>query len=295
MKTMEEMVGPLGAVGRLLLALAQGSVAVRREIALRRGEKGEVNVYGEKQTEIDVWSNDHFVDVMARAAVVAKVASEEMEGVRELGRHPLAVAMDPLDGSSNIRTNNPLGSIFGVWPAERFPAEGRAMVAAAYALYGPSLTFTAALPDGVHEFIYLEERGSFLHSLGPLRIGGKSFYGLGGERPDWVPGFRRFAEVLDDRGFKHRYCGCLVADVNQVLHHGGIFAYPSLRSRPEGKLRLLYEAAPMAYIVGAAGGGATDGQRDILDIPPTGISQRCPLYIGTRPLVEEVKGYLKGP
>lgn len=292
MRTMEAMVGSLGDVGRVLLALAHGSVAVRREIALRRGQRGEVNVYGERQTELDVWANDHFVDILGRSGVVSAVASEEMDGVKEVGQGALAVAMDPLDGSSNVRTNNPLGSIFGIWPREDFPGPGRSMRTAAYALYGPALTFTTALPDGVHEFIYLEQEKVFIHSQGPIRLGDQRYYGMGGERSDWLPGFRRFVETLDERKFKLRYCGCFVGDFHQILLHGGFFAYPGLKSKPEGKYRLMYESAPMAFILEAAGGASTDGTRDILDVVPGRTSQTCPTYLGSKDLIEELQGYL---
>ncbi len=292
MRTMEEMVGPLGEVGRVLLALAHGAVAVRRETALRRGVKGEVNIYGERQTEVDVWSNDHFVEVLAKSGVVARVASEEMDGIKELGQGPLAVAMDPLDGSSNIRTNNPLGSIFAIWPNSEFPGPGRRMRTAAYALYGPALTFTTALPDGVHEFIYLEGQAKFVHSQGPIRLGEKKYYGMGGERPEWIPGFRRFVETLDERKFKLRYCGCFVGDFHQILLHGGFFAYPGLKDKPSGKYRLLFESAPMAYIMEAAGGASSDGRGSILDVVPEEYSQTCPTYLGSATLVEELESYL---
>lgn len=294
MKTLEEYLGPKGDLGRLLAALARASVEVHAELSVRRGDRGEVNVYGERQTEIDVWANDHFVEALGASGLAAAVASEEMEGVKALGGGPFAVAMDPLDGSSNIRTNNPLGSIFGVWPRERFPGPGREQVAAAYALYGPALTFTLATGGEVHEFIHLPREGRFAHSSGPLRLGRKRYYGMGGERPDWIPGFRRFVELLDERGFKLRYCGCFVGDFNQILHHGGFFAYPALKSKPEGKYRLLYESAPMAYVMAAAGGGGIDGQGDILDIVPRATSQCCPTYLGDRALLRELQGYLGG-
>lgn len=292
-KTLEDYLAPKGELGRLLSTLARASVGVQGELSVRRGDRGEVNVYGERQTEIDVWSNDHFVEALRASGLAGAVASEEMDGVKDLGRGPLAVAMDPLDGSSNIRTNNPLGSIFGVWPRERFPGPGRDQVAAAYALYGPALTFTVATGGEVHEFIHLPREGRFVHSSGPLRLGQKRYYGMGGERPDWVPGFRKFVEMLDERRFKLRYCGCFVGDFNQILNHGGFFAYPALKSKPDGKYRLLYESAPMAYVMTVAGGAATDGEGDILDVIPKSTAQCCPTYLGDRALLQELEGLLR--
>ena len=201
------------------------------------------------------------------------------------------MAMDPLDGSSNVATNNPVGSIFGFY-SERLPCSGRHLVGAAYVTYGGMLTVTLSFGKGVHRFVAVRRGNSFDFELldSDLKIPGKpGVYGIGGNRAEWIPDVLKFVQSLEERGLRLRYCGTFVGDYNQVLARGGIFSYPALVKSPKGKLRVLYESAPMAFINEQAGGYASDGAGNILDIEPAGLADTSPLYIGTSSLVRELE------
>lgn len=200
--------------------------------------------------------------------------------------------MDPLDGSSNVDTNNPIGSIFGFY-SKKLPTAGKNLTGALYVTYGSMVTLTFSFGKGVHRFVAVRDGGSMgFELLGVnLKLPAKpEVYGFGGARKDWIPPVARFWHSLEERGLRNRYCGTFVGDYNQVLTRGGIFSYPALVNRPRGKLRVLYESAPMAYINQQAGGYASDGEGNILDIAPTELAETSPLYIGSEPLVREVEG-----
>jgi fructose-1,6-bisphosphatase I len=211
------------------------------------------------------------------------------EPIRAKGK--IIVAMDPLDGSSNVETNNPLGSIFGFY-SKPLPSSGRSLVGALYVTYGSMLTVTLSFGKGVHRFVSVREGANFSFEL--LNVNMKlpdkpEVYGIGGFRKDWIPSVRDFVDSLPERGLRIRYCGTFVGDYNQVLARGGIFAYPELLDRPKGKLRVHYETAPMAYINEQAGGYGTDGRRNILDIEPSSLAETSPAYIGSASLAHEVE------
>ncbi len=274
----------------LTAAIAKSSVGVWESIPFKTGLLTDTNPSGEAQKAIDVYSNDLFVGALTATGAAAEVASEEMaEPVVSNGA--VSVAMDPLDGSSNVETNNPLGSIFGFY-SRRLPASGRALVGALYVTYGAMLTLTFSFGKGVHRFVALREgSGTAFQLLGTgLKLPEKpEVYGFGGSRKEWIPAVARLWHSFDDRGLKNRYCGTFVGDYNQVLARGGIFSYPALVKKPKGKLRVLYECAPMAYINGQAGGYASDGSGDVLDIEPSGLAETSPLYIGSADLVREIE------
>ena len=249
-----------------------------------------MNPSGETQKAIDVFSNDEFVEALTGTGCVAEVASEEMaEPVAAKGS--VSVAMDPLDGSSNVETNNPLGSIFGLY-SKRLPTTGRNLVGSLYVTYGSMVTITLSFGKGVHRFVAVREGANMgFELLGVnLRLPEKpEVYGVGGSRKDWIPSVRGFVDSLEGRGMRIRYCGTFVGDYNQVLSRGGMFAYPELVNRPKGKLRVLYETAPMSFINEQAGGYATDGRQNILDLAPTELSETSAAYIGSAPLVRELE------
>jgi fructose-1,6-bisphosphatase I len=274
-------------------AVAGACVRVWDGIPDRSGLLAATNPSGEAQKAIDVYSNDLFAAALLKTGAVAEVASEEMETpLRGDGR--VSVAMDPLDGSSNVETNNPLGSIFGFY-SSKLPCSGRNLEGALYVTYGSMLTLTMSFGNGAHRFV-ARRRGSeiaFEELDDDLKIPTEpSVYGFGGHRRDWIPGVRRFVDSLEDRGMKVRYCGTFVGDYNQVLALGGVFAYPALERKPEGKLRILYETAPMAFITEAAGGYASDGHGSILKLEPRSLAQRSPAYLGSAPLVKELEALL---
>ncbi len=274
----------------LTLALAKASIVVWDNIPFKSGLLAEVNPSGETQKAIDVFSNDVFVEALTGTGFVAEVASEEMsEPVQAKGK--VSVAMDPLDGSSNVETNNPLGSIFGFY-SKRLPASGRSLLGTLYVTYGSMVTLTFSFGKGVHRFVAVREGANMgFELLGVnVRLPEKAeVYGIGGSRSEWIPPVRDFVDSLDGRGMRVRYCGTFVGDYNQVLTRGGIFAYPQLTSKPNGKLRVLYETAPMAYLNEQAGGYASDGRRNILEIEPAELAETSPAYIGSDPLIRELE------
>ncbi|HEX9339811.1 MAG TPA: class 1 fructose-bisphosphatase [Thermoplasmata archaeon] len=273
----------------LLGRIAGLATRIRREFPIRRNPAATRNVYGEQQLELDVWMNDVFVEELRRSNLVSAVASEEMGQVQEVGRGRFSVALDPLDGSSNVKSNNTFGTIFGIFDGATLPARGSELFAAGYLVYGPATTLVYAAGAGVHEFVqggggrphdfFLLEEGVRLPAKGKL-------YGIGGHREKWIPEVKSFVGELERELVNLRYGGCFVGDFNQILHYGGFFAYPAQVDKPEGKYRLHFESNPIAFIAEAAGGAGTTGAERILDVPPTGIDQTVPTYVGNRDLVE---------
>ncbi|MGD0318189.1 MAG: class 1 fructose-bisphosphatase [Nitrososphaerales archaeon] len=271
-------------------AIAEASMTVWENIPFKSGLLAEVNPSGERQKAIDVFSNDVFVEALTGTNLVREVASEEMAEPIE-GRGPLSVAMDPLDGSSNVETNNPLGSIFGFY-SKRLPCAGRNIAGALYVTYGNTVTITVSFGKGVHRFVAVKKGAEMSFELlgVELKVPSKpEVYGIGGSRKDWIPAVRDFVDSFEAKGMRMRYCGTFVGDYNQVLSRGGIFAYPEMVEKPKGKLRVLYETAPIAYINEQAGGYATDGRRDIMDIEPKSLPETSPAYLGSAPLLHELE------
>ena len=275
----------------LTSAIAAASIGVWESVPFKSGLLSETNPSGETQKAIDVFSNDLFADALTSTGLIAEVASEEMQEP-VVSKGSVSVAMDPLDGSSNVETNNPLGSIFGFY-SRKLPASGRALAGALYVTYGTMVTLTFSFGKGVHRFVAVRDGSAMSFQLlgVNLKIPEKpEVYGFGGTRTDWIPPVASFWHSLEPRGLRNRYCGTFVGDYNQVLARGGIFSYPALTKKPRGKLRVLYECAPMAYINEQAGGYASDGSGNILDIEPAGLAETAPLYIGSAPLVRELEG-----
>ena len=274
----------------LTLAVAKSSITVWDNIPWKSGLLTATNPSGETQKAIDVFSNDLFAETLAATGFAAEVASEEMEEPAA-GKGRISVAMDPLDGSSNVETNNPLGSIFGFY-TKKLPASGRNLAGAVYVTYGNVITLTFTFGKGVHRFVAVRDGPDMSFELlgVNLKLPEKpEVYGFGGFKGEWIPPVRDFVDSLEGRGMRIRYCGTFVGDYNQVLARGGIFAYPQLVRKPQGKLRVLYETAPMAYLNEQAGGYASDGRRNILDIEPSSLAETSPAYIGSAPLVRELE------
>jgi fructose-1,6-bisphosphatase I len=168
------------------------------------------------------------------------------------------------------------------------------MVAALYITYGPLITMVYSAGKGTHEFV-LNREGEYVLSQEDIRLKEKGdIYSLGGLRKDWTPEHLQFVEFLETQGYKLRYSGGFVPDINQILiKNGGIFTYPALKKSPAGKLRLLFELQPMAFLIEQAGGVATDGKTDILDVFVEDIGQRSAVYIGSRFEVEKAKAFLQ--
>jgi fructose-1,6-bisphosphatase I len=276
----------------LLARFAGLATRIRRELPIRRDPAATRNVYGEQQLELDVWMNDRFVEASRESKIVSQVASEEMGEVTVLGRGRFSVVLDPLDGSSNVKSNNIFGTIFGVFDGTPLPARGSDLFAAGYLIYGPATTLVYATKRGVHEFVqggggrpdefFLIHEGLRLPPKGKL-------YGIGGHREKWIPPVKAFVGELERELMNLRYGGSFVGDFNQILHYGGFFAYPAQVDKPAGKYRLHFESNPIAFIAEQAGGAGTTGTERILDVAPTGIDQTVPTYVGNRDLVDRFR------
>lgn len=262
---------------------------VQAALGDRRSYDGGHNPSGDRQLAADVYADDLFAERLLALDGVATYASEERETVRGRGSG-YHVSCDPLDGSSNLQSNNAMGSIVGVYD-QPLPAPGSALVAAGYVLYGPVTTMVTARDGVVREFLLEDgERTTLEEDLtmpeDPVT------YGFGGRIPDWLPAFEAYVEDIEADRLKLRYAGAMVADVNQVLSYGGIFGYPMVEGRPEGKLRLQFEGLPMASIVEAAGGASSDGTGSLLDRTPERLHERSPVFVGTQSLVERLEAAL---
>lgn len=264
-----------------------------------RGSTGTRNVHAEDVSRLDAWADRVMLRHLEQCPHVAAAASEEDEEVARFNRPdaPYAVAFDPLDGSSNIDTNATLGTIFGVYPAgsgNGLPEAGAEQLAAGYALYGPATLFVYTAGDGVHGFT-LHPRGGWMLSHPGLRCPPRgSLYSLSeGNASYWPRGLRALVEWYKEpdpatgRPYTLRHGGTLVADVHRILVKGGVFAYPGTTQYPRGKLRYLYEAAPLALVCEQAGGACSDGARRLLDHVPGALHERVPLFIGSREMVEQ--------
>lgn len=279
------------SLAKLVTVLADLAVMVQQRIPTELGVSSGVNVYGEKQLEIDVWSNELFTKKLLKTGLVRRVASEEMEDVAQSKSGEYSVVLDPLDGSSNLKSNNLLGTIVGIYHDKPLPAKGRDLIAGMYFLYGPFLQLVIALRDGVRLSVAAGKGigANRFVSDGQIHKMPRppTVYGIGGLRDKWTPKVRQFVEGLEKRKLSLRYGGSFVGDYNQVLSKGGFFAYPELTDAPQGKYRLQFESNPVGFITEKAGGRASTGAGNILDVEPTSIVQRVPTYLGDPELVLE--------
>ena len=255
-------------------------------------------MYGEIQLELDTLA-DYIIQERLGFETSFKIkefASEEKDHIIEFytngGKYSITV--DPLDGSSLIDVNLSVGTIFGIHSGKILNNKpGReSLVAAMYILYGPQTTLVYSAGKGTHEFV-LNEVGSWVLSEENIRLDNKGkIYAPGGLRKDWLKEHDDFITELENEGYKLRYSGSFVADANQILmKRGGLFTYPQLKDKPNGKLRLLFELQPLAFIFENAGGYATNGLEDILNITVAELGQRSPVYLGSRYEVELAKKY----
>ncbi|WP_323192667.1 class 1 fructose-bisphosphatase [Halostella sp. PRR32] len=269
-------------------AVAETTAEIRDGLRGRRESVDSENASGEDQLAADVWADDVLADRITDVEGVGQFVSEERDDVTDCGQG-VSVALDPLDGSSNLESNNLIGTIVAVYDGD-LPANGRDLVAAAYVVYGPITTMVAAVDDSVTEYEIVDGERRPIES--DVTLGDDpTVYGFGGRVPDWTPEFENYADEIESE-LKLRYGGALVGDVNQVMGYGGVFCYPALQSRPEGKLRLQFEGNPIAYIVEAAGGRSSDGEQSLLDVEPTRIHQRVPVHVGNANLIDRLEAEL---
>ena len=251
--------------------------------------------YGEEQQTMDRSADEILKNQLQYSGFVRAYVSEEHDSVIQIGKgeEKYFITADPLAGSSLEDTNLTIGTIIGIH-RESILDEGRKTLAAAmYIMYGPLITMVYSAGKGTHEFV-LNREGEYVLSEENITLKERGdIYSPGGLRKDCTTEHLKYLEFLEKEGYKLRYSGGFVPDINQVLiKRGGIFTYPALiRESPQGKLRLLYELQPMAFIIEQAGGMATDGKQDILAIKVENLNQRCPIYIGSRFEVEKAREF----
>jgi fructose-1,6-bisphosphatase I len=270
--------------------------------AIRTGDLGVAgtsNLYGEEQLALDVLSDRIIRKRLQHSGVVCNIASEEMEEIFQVTSNPqgmFSVAYDPLDGSSLVDVNLAVGTIVGIYQGSELLQPGRHMVGAMYILYGPRVSMVYSVGKGVYEFT-MNQLMEFTLSREQIQVQPSGdIYSPGGLRRKYCEGNERFIRYLEAKGSKLRYSGGFVPDINQVLIKGkGVFMYPALTDSPNGKLRLLFELNPMAFLMEQAGGAATNGKMPILDIVPESLDQRCPIYLGCRDDVVKAAEFLNSP
>jgi len=307
-----------GELSNLLYDIALGAKiiasAVRRAGIINiLGSAHAINIQGEEQQKLDVFANEALKNSMSHTGRVCVMASEEDDEVipikEDIPHGKYAVLFDPLDGSSNIDNNNPVGTIFSIYRRTSMEGHGtlhdvlqpgRNQIAAGYVMYGSSVMLVYTTGQGVHGFTLDPTIGEFVLSHPNIRTPKTGKYYSINESyfARWSKGMQRavrgFHGDFPDRisGKNSRYIGALVADFHRNLVTGGIFLYPGETQKPQGKLRLCYEASPLAFVAEQAGGAATDGLRRILDLEPAQLHQRTPLVIGSAGDVEFVRQML---
>ncbi len=256
--------------------------------AIRTGDlglAGTSNLYGEDQLALDVLSDRIMVKRLTHSGVVSRIVSEEEPEVVKVqdGDNLYSVLYDPLDGSSLVDVNLAVGTIVSIYRGSDVFCPGRQQAAALYILYGPRTTLVYSTGKGVHEFA-MNQLMEFTLVQENIQVGSKAtLYAPGGLENLYTPGTTKFVAHLRANGTKLRYSGGFVPDFNQMLKKGkGIFFYPHLQNAPRGKLRLLFELNPMAFLMEQAGGAASDGRTPILDLVPTKLEDRAPVFIGCR-------------
>ncbi len=278
------------------------------------GKAGSVNVQGEDQAKLDIVANRIFIEIHERAGTLAGMVSEELEDVWQIPEHSRGaylLAFDPLDGSSNIDVNVSVGSIFSVLPnpdpaAEMGPAAflqpGERQVCAGYAIYGPTTMLVISFGHGVHGFTLDREIGEFVLTHPNVRIpdGASEFAINSSNSRFWEPAITRYVDEClagstgpRGRDFNMRWIASLVAEAHRILLRGGVFLYPrdDRATARSGKLRLLYEANPIGFLIEQAGGRASTGDRPVLELRPTSTHQRTGLVFGSRTEVEIIERY----
>lgn len=305
----------VGELATLLTQIAFAAKILSREMrraALvgKLGLVGEKNPTGDAQKKLDVFGNETIVEAFAETELVAAIVSEELDEAKHMagGRNAKYIlCIDPLDGSSNTDINGPVGTIFGIYrrvttgpheTAQDLLRKGAEQVAAGYAMYGPSTVLVYTCGDGVNGFTLDQDLGEFLLSHEHIRCPARGHYYSAnlGHYHEWHPHIQQFIDYLTahdratHRPYSLRYTGALVADVHRSLLEGGLYFYPADAEHQMGKLRFLYECAPLAFVVEQAGGRASTGTQRILDIQAESIHQRLPLVIGS---TEDVALYEK--
>ncbi|HLU80867.1 MAG TPA: class 1 fructose-bisphosphatase [Flavobacteriaceae bacterium] len=308
-----------GELSRLINSIRLAAKVVNHEVNKAGlvdilGAVGDTNIQGEEQQKLDVYANEKFIQTLTNREIVCGIASEEnddfiaIKGNNNDNQNKYVVMIDPLDGSSNIDVNVSVGTIFAVYrrvtpvgspvTEEDFLQAGNKQVAAGYIVYGTSTMLVYTTGHGVNGFTLNPAIGTYYLSHPNMKFPetGKIYSineGYYAHFPQGVKDFIKYCqEEKDDRPYTSRYIGSLVSDIHRNMIKGGIYIYPSTKLSPKGKLRLLYECNPMAFIVEQAGGKASDGSQRILDIQPETLHQRTPFFCGSKKMVEKAEEFM---
>ena len=278
------------------------------------GPTGDENIQSEKQQKLDVYANEKFINTLVNRNIVCGIASEEEQTFISVNsndknnQNKYVVLIDPLDGSSNIDVNVSVGTIFSIYrrkskigtevSIEDFLQSGRFQVAAGYIIYGTSTMLFYTTGNGVNGFTLNPAIGTFYHSHSNIQIPKNgNIYSINEgnylQFPDYVKKYIKFCQEEEgERPFTSRYIGSLVSDFHRNMIKGGIFLYPQTAKNPNGKLRLLYECNPIAFICEQAGGLAINGEKNILDIEPKELHQRTPFYCGSEKMIQQFQKFI---
>lgn len=304
-----------GELSRLINSIRLAAKVVNHEVNKAGlvdivGSSGGINIQGESQQKLDVFANEIFIKTLTNREIVCGIASEEseafirVEGNAESSKNHYVVLMDPLDGSSNIDVNVSVGTIFSIYRRVSpvgspvvladFLQPGNRQVAAGYVIYGTSTMLVYTTGHGVNGFTLNPAIGTFYLSHPNIRIpeNGQIYSVNEGNYVHFPQGVKNYIkycqEEKEGRPYTSRYIGSLVSDIHRNMIKGGVYLYPQTSASPNGKLRLLYECNPMAFVVEQAGGRASDGVQRILDIVPDELHQRTPFYCGSKNMVEKL-------
>lgn len=307
-----------GELSRLINSIRLAAKVVNHEVNKAGlvdivGNSGGINIQGENQQKLDVFANNIFIKTLTNREIVCGIASEEsedfirVEGNSESSNNHYVVLMDPLDGSSNIDVNVSVGTIFSIYRRispvgtpvvlQDFLQPGNRQVAAGYVIYGTSTMLVYTTGHGVNGFTLNPAIGTFYLSHPNIRIpeNGQIYSVNEGNYIHFPQGVKNYIkycqEETENRPYTSRYIGSLVSDIHRNMIKGGIYLYPQTSASPNGKLRLLYECNPMAFVVEQAGGKASDGHLRILDLMPTELHQRTPFYCGSKNMVDKLLEY----
>ncbi len=311
MRKQEEFPYATGELSQLLRDIALATKIVNREINRAgllgvTGNYGQQNIQGEEQQKLDVIANIRFIRALRNGGEVCTIISEEEDDVIQTGnaKGKYIVAMDPLDGSSNIDVNVAIGTIFSIYrrtseeegdgTIEDCLQNGTKQVAAGYIIYGSSTMLVYTTGCGVNGFTYEPSLGEFFlsHPMIKTPNDGNIYSCNEGNINSFPEGVKAYINYCKEQNYSGRYIGSLVADFHRNLLKGGVYLYPPTAKSPNGKLRLVYECNALAMIIEQAGGKATDGSERILDITPTSLHQRCPLVIGSPNMVDKVEEFM---
>ncbi|PRY13165.1 D-fructose 1,6-bisphosphatase [Pontibacter ummariensis] len=312
MRKQEEFPFATGELSQLLRDIALAAKIVNREINRAglldvTGAYGNQNIQGEEQQKLDVIANIRFIRALRNGGEVCTIISEEEDDVIQTGNHrgKYIVAIDPLDGSSNIDVNVSIGTIFSIYrrksetgsngTMEDCLQQGTRQVAAGYVIYGSSTMLVYTTGHGVNGFTYEPSLGEFFlsHPNITTPADGTTYSCNEGNMNSFPEGIQNYVNYCKDQNYSARYIGSLVADFHRNLLKGGIYMYPPTNKAPSGKLRLIYECNALAFIIEQAGGKATTGFKRIMDLQPEELHQRCPLLIGSAKMVDKAEAFLK--